>query len=1109
MLPNQLLLQKLDAFIRKYYKNLLLKGSIIFSGLFVGAFLLIALLEYFGRYTSLVREILFFTLVFLSLLLLIKFVIIPLAHLLRIGKQLTHEQAATIIGKHFSGVSDKLTNTLELLKGIGSNQDLLLAAIAQKSESLSPIPFNAAIDYKSNIKYARWAIIPVVFLLLLLIVSPSLVSDGATRVFKYNTVFKVPAPFNFKIENSQLKADQFQDFELKVSVSGKEIPNEVFIHFNKQTLHLEKTDATHFSFVFRNVQNSFPFYLEALGFEDNEQVLEVKAKPVMLNYSVQLQYPSYLHQKEEIIINPGDISIPAGTTVKWQFLSKQTDEILLQFNQLLAHANSKDFAHFTYARKFFMPDAYTVKLSKDKEIKGDSLHFNIDVIPDAFPAIQLEEQKDSINGKFIYFGGEASDDHGLSKLSFNYRFIKASAKQKTDKGIQVQNLPIVSDKNLNINHVFNLYEIDFAQGDELEYFFEIWDNDGVHGPKSTRSKIFAVKAPDKAQIKEEASANSKALEEKMEATLKESKELAKELKDIQKKLKSQQPLTWEEKKKLENISQRQKDLAQKMEELQKDFKVKNQKEQAFKEEDKRIVEKQKELQKMYEELLTDDMKKLVKQMEEMMKVQNKDLIKKELDKMEMNNKDVEKELDRMLEMYKNLEVEKKMEEVKKNLDDLAQKQKDLAKETEDKSSNKEALKQKQDELSKDFKDLQKDLQDLAKKNQELETPKELVDTKEQEKKIADKMQNSSEELQKGNNKKSSKEQQEAADEMEQMSQKMQDQQEKEEEEKAEVDEKALREILENLIQLSKDQENLMTQMQSINGYNPQFVKLAQEQKVLKDNAKMIEDSLLALSKNVPEIKAFVNREVTKMNKHLENANTNYATRNTQEIRVQQQYAMTRMNNLGVMLSDALQQLQQQMQEKKQGKSKGSKGKPQKKPGSGKSSMSQLKKMQEEMNKQMREGMNKNGTGEKGKAGSEQFARMAAQQMAIRQQMQKMLSQMDAIEKEKLGGGKQLGDLQKLMEETEKDLVNKRLTQETLMRQQEILTRLLEHEKAEKKQEEEQTREATQGKEIPKPSPKYLEQFKRKTRNNTELLEMLPLELQPYYKEKAKEYLEKE
>lgn len=115
--------------------------------------------------------------------------------------------------------------------------------------------------------------------------------------------------------------------------------------------------------------------------------------------------------------------------------------------------------------------------------------------------------------------------------------------------------------------------------------------------------------------------------------------------------------------------------------------------------------------------------------------------------------------------------------------------------------------------------------------------------------------------------------------------------------------------------------------------------------------------------------------------------------------------------------------------------------------------------------------------------------------------------MDALEKEKMGGGKQLGDLQKMMEATEKDLVNKRLTQETLMRQQEILTRLLEHEKAEKKQEEEMKREATKGKELPKPDPKYLEKFERKNQKNTDLLQSIPLEMQPYYKQKAKEFLD--
>jgi hypothetical protein len=169
---------------------------------------------------------------------------------------------------------------------------------------------------------------------------------------------------------------------------------------------------------------------------------------------------------------------------------------------------------------------------------------------------------------------------------------------------------------------------------------------------------------------------------------------------------------------------------------------------------------------------------------------------------------------------------------------------------------------------------------------------------------------------------------------------------------------------------------------------------------------------------------------------------------------------------------------------------------------------------------LREGLNKNGTGEKpngnkpggsegaGGMSSENFARMAAQQMAIRQQMQKMLQQMDAKEKEQMGGGKQLGELQKMMEQTEKELFNKRLTSETLMRQQDILTRLLESEKAERKQEQDNKREAEQAKEKERslPAPSFDKYIKQKNKE-TELIKTVPVEMQPYYIEKSKQYLQ--
>ena len=229
-LENHLLVQKLDAFIRKYYKNLLLKGSIIFVGLFVLFFLSITALEYFGRYNSSTRAVLFYSFLALSLFLFIRFILFPWAQLMRMGKQISYAQAAQIIGSHFKEVNDKLMNALQLLDQTEENNSLLEAAIQQKTQELSPLPFTAAVNYKQNLKYVRWAIVPVLLLFITILGAPNLLSEGAQRVIQYNQVFKVPAPFVFEISNDKLEVEQYQDFELKVLVQGAEIPNEVVVN---------------------------------------------------------------------------------------------------------------------------------------------------------------------------------------------------------------------------------------------------------------------------------------------------------------------------------------------------------------------------------------------------------------------------------------------------------------------------------------------------------------------------------------------------------------------------------------------------------------------------------------------------------------------------------------------------------------------------------------------------------------------------------------------------------------------------------------------------------------------------------------------------------------
>ena len=108
---------------------------------------------------------------------------------------------------------------------------------------------------------------------------------------------------------------------------------------------------------------------------------------------------------------------------------------------------------------------------------------------------------------------------------------------------------------------------------------------------------------------------------------------------------------------------------------------------------------------------------------------------------------------------------------------------------------------------------------------------------------------------------------------------------------------------------------------------------------------------------------------------------------------------------------------------------------------------QLQKQIEAMKKYLKEKGNKKGGGQKG-SGFEQLGRMAAEQAAIKKQLMEMAQELN-----KDGSGK--GMAQKLIkdvEEIENEIINDKLSQESLLRQEEIKIKLLELDKAMKEQE---------------------------------------------------------
>ncbi|TAD97131.1 MAG: DUF4175 family protein, partial [Bacteroidetes bacterium] len=880
-----------------------------------------------------------------------------------------------------------------------------------------------------------------------------------------------------------------------------------------------------------------------------------------------LHYPPYVKKADEQLENTGNLVIPQGTQIQWKFKTQQTEKLKIKFGEKEFESVSNAKNTFEFSKQMMESEAYSVMLKNQFSGNKEKIEYFINVIPDEFPTVNLKQFEDTTLYSYLIVGGNIADDYGITKLQLKY---KISAEGEKDSGIY-QNMPLDFNPSLSNQSYFQQLEMskfDLKQGEKLEYFVEVWDNDGIKGSKSSKSSTYQFRLPSKSEFKKELENDISSAEKGFEKTSKKAQELRKELKAIQDKLKSKKDLNWQDQKALEEIMKKKEEIDQDIKKLQDQNQMLNQKQERFSQRDEQIAKKVEQLNQMMTELLDEETKRLYDELNEMMQNEMNEMnIQELLEQINKKENNTEKELDRALEMFKKLQFDQKMKDVVKDLKDLSKDQEKLAedskklpegksdkdlkdqskenkdsdkkdsenkdskekdsdkkdsenkdskekdsdkkdseskdsdkKDSENKDSKEEkSLEERQEELKKEFEEVQKSVDELEKLNKEMEKEQSLPENMEQkEQQIQKEQKDSKESLQKKQNKKAAESQKKAAEEMKKMAQEMQQQMESKEMEQQTEDYNDLRKILENLVKLSFDEEDLMKNFKGIRPEDPRLIPLGQKQLKLKDDAKIIEDSLTALAKRVFQIQTFVTREVTSMNDYMNQSTEEIKKRNLGVAAGKQQLAMTAMNNLALMLDDVLHQMQENMGKQMGGMQIVNKKRKDK----------QMSDMQKALNEQLQELKQGN---KQGKELSEQLAKMAAQQQAIRKALENSMKGKEGKNKkdgDSNEGGGELGDLLDEMEKTEEDLVNKRITQELLNRQKQIMTRLLESEKAMRERETDQKREAETAKTKERKNPADFSDYLKLKEKQIELLKTIPASLNPYYKKEVNEYFKK-
>ena len=164
-------------------------------------------------------------------------------------------------------------------------------------------------------------------------------------------------------------------------------------------------------------------------------------------------------------------------------------------------------------------------------------------------------------------------------------------------------------------------------------------------------------------------------------------------------------------------------------------------------------------------------------------------------------------------------------------------------------------------------------------------------------------------------------------------------------------------------------------------------------------------------------------------------------------------------------------------------------------------MPSLSELQKQLNQKIQD-LKKGG--KEGRELSEELAKLAAEQERLRKAYEEIQKQLEQQQ-----GGQLPGEgIPQKMEETEMDLVNKQITEETIKRQKEIVTRLLEAEDALMERDLDDERKGETAKDYEKEKPRAFEEYFQLKEQEIELLRTVPPKLFPYYKKEVTDYFKR-
>ncbi|MCP4727120.1 MAG: hypothetical protein GY863_18925 [bacterium] len=1070
-------LDKLRAF---RFRELVLVTSVNAVKFIIAAGSILVILSFIESliwFSSSYRLILSLIIVFSCISLLVVFGHRPLRAWSGKDRNYSFESLSFRIGETFPEIRDRLLNAIQVFKQMQDNREQYSSALAVETmnragDKFVKYDFNKSVDLGILKKQLKLFLTLVIVSLLLSVLSSGNIAPAFVRLLNPSTVYPVPSSFTISVTPGDSEILRNDPFEISVRTDGKK-PLGLYIFTKKDGEEYEENELAEqddgtYNFRMEKARDSFTYFIrgrEKAGLlltrniDSDNYYVNVIHRPLVRKIKIHLDYPEYSGLGSRYLEdNIGDIAALKGTLVSTEIaFNKNISEGRLRFSDNseipLQISDISGKAAFTISSD----EKYFIDLTDENGItNSDPIEYRITCVNDDYPYIQNivpGENSDLTEDKRQFLGFRVGDDFGVKNLRIGYTIVDRGEAEEvlTPENLEKLNSDYSRFEFLNFNvdknngvvqdiyHLWDLKNVSLFPEDQILYFGEVADNDGISGPKRSRTGFYIIRYPSLEELFSEAAQVQEQQEEEVSEILRESRELAERLKDLSHDFETASELEWEKQKAAEEAAKKQQELKQRLDKIGDKIEELVEKFEANDLLSAETLDKYKELQDLMKDINSTDLNSVMERLQRSME-ENTNLNQSRQDVNELKNlqEDFMEKLDRTLNIMKRLQVEQMIDEVVIKAENIRESQQNINSaldtldnmDPERNQDSKDRLSRQEDDLAGSMDNLKDTIDRLQEKmidqpdvpSEDINNTRELIENKQ----IAGKMRELSSELPSQNTERSSEKGKEIENDLSEVEQNLKNADREISQDQKDQIVSDIRNSVYDMLELSKDQENIKQQTRNLTVNSDKFTDVAANQHDLLSGLERTVGKLVKLS----EITFFLTPE---LGGHLTGASTSMGDaiflleqRNSNATRLKQQLAMSSIN-------ESIMELRKSLDQAKQS-------------GTGMGFEEFMKKMEQLSQQQSQINQETMSMPQQGGLSPQQ---QAALERLIREQ-QMLQRSLDQLKQDMQGSGSmkdRLGELTNEMKDVIDDMKESNISDQTTELQEKILSRMLDAQKS--------------------------------------------------------------